>query len=91
MKSKFIFIYNGIVFAANSIEEIAEKFFGVKIYRGDNGNWFVQENGNPKRMEYLSKENGSNNGFTKEEVKRDFLKYHFNMKYKNIAVYKLCE
>ena len=90
-KSKFLFIYDGIVFTANSIKEVAEKMFGMNIYRGDNGNWFVELNKNKKRMEYMSKENGNSNGFTKEEVEKDFLTYHFKTNYKNTALYRLCE
>ena len=90
-KAKFVFVYNGIPFPANSLKEIAENFFGVKVYRGDNGNWFVEENGNPKRMEYTSKENGGGNGYTQEEVERNFLNEHFTLNYANTALYKLCE
>lgn len=90
-KPKYLFIYNGVQLPVESLKEIAEKLFGVKVYRGDNGNWFVEENGNPKRMEYTSKENGGGNGYTQEEVERDFLNEHFTMNYANTALYKLCE
>jgi hypothetical protein len=90
-KSKFIFFYDGVPFRINSIKELAEKLFGMNIYRGDNGNWFVELNKNKKRMEYISKENGGGNGYTKEEVEKDFLTYHFETNYKNTALYRLCE
>lgn len=89
-KSKFMFFYNGIPFLADSIEEVAEKIFGMTICRGNNNNWFVYLNGE-KRMEYISKENGGNNGYTEDEVKRNFIKEHFNTNYKNTALYRLCE
>lgn len=90
-KYKYIFVYNGMNFGCNSIEELAEKFFGLKIYRGENGNWFVQLNGNPKTMEYCSTENDERNGYTENEVEKDFLCHHFNYKYANTALYKICE
>ena len=90
-KSKYIFIYNGMRFHVDSIKEVAEKLFGMKIYRGDNGNWFVQLNGNTKRMEYTSKENGGGNGYTQEEVEKNFLREHFKFNYANTALYKLVE
>lgn len=89
-KSKFMFFYNGIPFPADSIEEVAEKMFGMTICRGDNGNWFVYLN-REKKMEYTSKENGGNDGYTEDEVKRDFLREHFKPNYKNTALYRLCE
>ena len=88
--SKFIFFYNGIPFPADSIEEVAEKMFGMTICRGDNGNWFVYLN-REKKMEYTSKENGGNDGYTEDEVKKDFLSEHFKVNYKNTALYRLCE
>ena len=89
-KPKFMFFYNGIPFPADSIEEVAEKMFGMAICRGDNGNWLVYLNGE-KKMEYTSKENGGRNGYTEDEVKRDFLGEHFKPNYKNTALYRLCE
>lgn len=89
-KSKFMFFYNGIPFPADSVEEVAEKMFGMTICRCNNGNWLVYLNGK-KKMEYTSKENGGNNGYTEDEVKKDFLSEHFKVNYKNTALYRLCE
>jgi len=33
-KSKYLFFYNGIPFTINSLEELAVKLFGMKIYLG---------------------------------------------------------
>ena len=89
--SKYIFFYNGLPFPVNSLEELAKTFFGMKVYRGDNGNWFIQLNNNPKRMEYASKENGGGNGYTQEEAEKDFLRFHFTFNYNNTALYRLVE
>lgn len=89
-KSKYILLYNGVPFTADSIEEIARKIFGLKVERGESGSWEVYINGE-NVAHYSSTETQGKNGYTREEAEKHFLRRFKPGGYKNTALYKLAE
>lgn len=88
-RSKYIFFNEGQFYFANSIKEIAEKFFDLKVERLEDGNWGVFIN-NKHVTSYYSKQTKKEEGWTRSEAKRDYLTlfrpYVYN---KNCAIYRL--
>ena len=92
-KPKYIFFYNDYILPipVDSIEELAKKIFGFEIFPREDGNWGIKLNGKEHGMSYTSKDNDPQNGYTKEEVEKDFLRFHFKPTYANTALYRLCD
>lgn len=90
-KPKYIFVYNGISFPANSLLEIAEKMFGFKVtFDEELLSWRIWLNGKMIGTSYCSKEKDKTNGYTKEEVIKDWLSIN-RLTFANTAIYQLCE
>lgn len=92
-KPKYLFMYDKypLPIPVDSIEELAEKVFGFKIFRKESGSWGIMLNGKEHGMSYVSSDNDPRNGYTEEEARKDFLRFHFNPNWANTALYRLCD
>lgn len=70
--SKYIIVYNGIMFPVNSIEEAAKRLFGFRIeevkHKDGHSTWDVIINGAVVEHYIKKADDLDRNGYTREEV-----------------------
>lgn len=80
--SKYICIYNDMIFPFNDKKEIATSIMGYKLIKKDNGKWDIIING--KEVAHYSEE------FTKEEIEKNFFSTFFQkFTFANLHFYNL--
>lgn len=86
---KVVVKYNDVLFSFKDVEDAAVNLFKFKVEKSEEGDWDVWVNGN-KVCSYVSYESDEDNGWTYDEVRRDYLK-EFTKKntYANLKWYEI--